>query len=132
MSQINSYFSSNHNFDFFSCNFPISLALSPSITTKERAVNSLQTAFTNLQSGLGLRTLSPNDPHYRPNYFSNDSNDPSTAKGANYHQGPSWMWPIGYFLQAAYSFEETRSYCDQIISLQEDYINQSGELKCKP
>ena len=113
---------------FFSCNFPIALALSPSITTKERAVYSLQTAFENLQSGLGLRTLSPNDPHYRPNYFSDDSNDPSTAKGANYHQGPSWMWPIGYFLQAAYSYNETRPYCDQIIALQEDYINQSGEL----
>ena len=105
----------------------------PSITTKERAVSSLQTAFNHLQSGLGLRTLSPNDPNYRPNYFSNDSNDPSTAKGANYHQGPSWMWPIGYFLQAAYSFDETRPYCTQIIALQEDYINQSGEfeLNCR-
>ena len=38
------------------------------------------------------------------------------------------MWPIGYFLQAAYSFDETRPYCNQIIALQEDYINQSGKL----
>ena len=53
------------------------------------AIRGLMTVQSELVCGLGLRTLSPEDSNYRPNYFSNDSFDPATAKGANYHNGPS-------------------------------------------
>ena len=49
----------------FRCNFPIALAISPSIAKKENAVKSLEEALTKLQSGLGLCTLSPDDVDYR-------------------------------------------------------------------
>ena len=49
----------------FRCNYPITLAISPSIANKENAVKSLEAALTNLQSGLGLCTLSPEDADYR-------------------------------------------------------------------
>ena len=74
-----------------------------------------------------LRTLSPDNPGYRGSYYSTDSDDPSTAKGANYHQGPSWLWPIGYFLQASIHFGITE-YTRPILAAQEDFIKISRML----
>ena len=48
-----------------------------------------------LLTPLGLRTLSPDDPHYVPHYVGS----PSQRDGA-YHQGTVWPWLIGPFTQA--------------------------------
>ena len=49
----------------FRCNYPIALAISPTLPDHEKAVRSIQSALETLQSGMGLCTLSPNDPDYR-------------------------------------------------------------------
>ena len=58
---------------------------------------------------LTLRDAQTKDWKYRPNYDnSNDTDDYQVAKGFNYHQGPEWLWPIGYFCRAILNFADNK------------------------
>ena len=87
------------------CNFPIAMACAPDLFTPERALTSLGIADEVICGPLGMATLDPSDKNYRPYYNnSEDSEDFTTSKGRNYHQGPEWVWPRGYFLRAMLRF----------------------------
>lgn len=47
---------------------------------------------------LGIKTLDPNDYNYK-----GDLND------QNHHQGPEWIWPVGFFLKAKLIFSHYES-----------------------
>ncbi|KAF2456675.1 hypothetical protein BDY21DRAFT_345776 [Lineolata rhizophorae] len=90
-------------------NFPIAMSVAPGLFTPARALQALAAADAALRGPTGMATLDPSDLNYRP-YYNNaeDSADFHTAKGRNYHQGPEWLWPTGFFLRAFLRFDLMR------------------------
>ncbi|KAL8822075.1 MAG: hypothetical protein Q9191_007183 [Dirinaria sp. TL-2023a] len=86
-------------------NFPIAMTVAPSLFSASHALHALELADSVLRGPTGMATLDPSDLKYRPYYNnSEDSADFETSKGRNYHQGPEWLWPIGFFLRALLHF----------------------------
>ncbi|GMM31571.1 bifunctional 4-alpha-glucanotransferase/amylo-alpha-1,6-glucosidase [Martiniozyma asiatica (nom. inval.)] len=82
-------------------NFPIAMVVAPELFTDSKALKAIDTADKVLRGPIGLRTLDPIDFNYRPYYVNGiDNDDFMTSKGRNYHQGPEWVWIMGYFLRA--------------------------------
>lgn len=95
-------------------NFCIAIAVASDMFDPLRAWDALQLTKTVLMGPLGIKTLDPSDWEY-VGYYDNseNSNDFKTAHGFSYHQGPEWVWPVGFFLRAliqvAWKLNETQS-----------------------
>ena len=88
------------------CNFPVAMTVAPDLFTPSLALSALKLADEVLRGPTGMATLDPSDANYRPYYNnSEDSADFATSKGRNYHQGPEWLWPTGFFLRALLKFD---------------------------
>ncbi|KAK0734496.1 glucanotransferase domain of glycogen debranching enzyme-domain-containing protein [Lasiosphaeria miniovina] len=90
-------------------NFPIAMTSAPDLFDDKHAMHALCIADSVLRGPTGMATLDPGDMNYRPYYHnSEDSTDFATSKGRNYHQGPEWLWPTGFFLRALLKFDLKR------------------------
>ena len=95
-------------------NFPIAMTVAPQLFTPSKALRALETADKIIRGPTGMATLDPSDLNYRPYYInSEDSTNFATSKGRNYHQGPEWIWPTGYFLRALLKFDLMRRHTNE-------------------
>ena len=80
-----------------------------------------------LLTPVGLRTLEPSDPDYKPRY----EGSPLERDGA-YHQGTVWPWLLGPFVDAYLAAfgatETTLAYCQGLVQRLEEESSKGGCL----
>lgn len=97
---------------------PMAMTVAPELFNIDHALSHLAVADQAIRGPLGIATLDPSDNNYRPYYNnSEDSTDFHTSKGRNYHQGPEWVFPAGYFLRAflIFNIKKNPSRASEIV-----------------
>ncbi|MBD0370079.1 MAG: glycogen debranching enzyme family protein [Pyrinomonadaceae bacterium] len=72
-----------------------SISLPNAVLEPERWKSVLQVAHDKLLTPVGLRSLAPDDPEFKPTYHGD-----LRTRDAAYHQGTVWAWLIGPFIDA--------------------------------
>jgi len=90
---------------------------------KQRSV--LRVVEERLLTPYGLRTLSPDDPRYRPHYDGD-----SGVRDASYHQGTVWPWLLGpyasAYLKAFDRSTRARRVVESLIVQFTDHLREAG------
>ena len=109
----------------------IPMAIAPELFNREHAIKfmKLSEEFLIVNNCIGIRTLDFSDKNYNGDYYpDNDSNDYHLAHGLNYHNGPEWVWPAGFYLMSKINFNELNEnifddICKRLIPYEKYILN---------
>jgi predicted glycogen debranching enzyme len=73
----------------------LAVSLPHAVLARERWAAVLETVRVRLLTPVGLRSLAPGHPDYKPKYYGD-----LRSRDAAYHQGTVWAWLIGPFIDA--------------------------------
>ena len=101
------------------------VSLPHSMLSEERARQVVETVKRELLTPLGLRTLAPGDPNYRPHYQGG-----VWERDSAYHQGTVWPWLLGPFITAFLKVEKhspaARKEAEQWLRGFSEHLSQAG------
>ena len=111
----------------------IPMAIAPELFNREHAIKFMKISeeFLIVNNCIGIRTLDFSDKNYNGDYYpDNDSNDYHLAHGLNYHNGPEWVWPAGFYLMSKINFNELNEnifddICKRLIPYEKYILNDS-------
>jgi glycogen debranching enzyme len=111
----------------------IPMAIAPELFNREHAIKfmKLSEQYLMVNNCIGVRTLDFSDKNYNGDYYpDNDSNDYHLAHGLNYHNGPEWVWPAGFYLMSKINFNELNEnifddICKRLIPYEKYILNDS-------
>lgn len=96
------------------------------LLTGERARSVVEAVEQRLGTPLGLRTLDPDDPHYRGRYEGG-----VLDRDGAYHQGTAWPWLLGPFVEAwirvrGETDEAKREACRRFVEPVLEHLDDAG------
>ena len=74
-----------------------------------------------LLTPVGLRSLAPGHPDYKPNYDGD-----LRARDAAYHQGTVWGWLIGHYVDAAMKVNSDKAAARALLKGLEEHLEHAG------
>ena len=90
------------------CNQIWAVTMPFSMLNKDQESRVVETVYRELYTPCGLRTLSPSDPQFHPYY-----GGPQEERDLAYHQGTTWVFPLGAFYRA---WLKVHDYSEEAVS----------------
>ncbi|CAF1074010.1 unnamed protein product, partial [Didymodactylos carnosus] len=82
-------------------NWLVTCVVAPEMFKADHIWQALKQIDSILVGKYGIKTLDPSDLNYVGDYVNDDdSSDFKRAHGYNYHNGPEWLWLMGYYCRA--------------------------------
>ncbi|CAF1026829.1 unnamed protein product [Didymodactylos carnosus] len=122
----------------FRPNFLVAAVVAPEMFNSTHIWQALTQVELILLGKYGIKTLDPSDLNYVGIYDNNDEGyDFKRAHGFNYHNGPEWVWLMGYYLRAKlywakvldkdqkhqHILSQTIEHIQQILTNHQQFIN---------
>jgi predicted glycogen debranching enzyme len=102
------------------------VSLPYSVISEKRARSIVRVVNEKLVTPMGMRSLAPDDSHYRARYCGNGD-----ERDSAYHQGTVWPWPMGHFIEAELKVSDHPAVCaekrlEALRPLMEEHLYQAG------
>ena len=81
----------------------------------------METVSRRLLTPVGLRSLAPGHPDYKPAYFGD-----LRARDAAYHQGTVWAWLIGHYIDAWLKVHGDKGAARAMLKGFEQHLRDAG------